>query len=113
MRALGGDEFTAKVVATEIAHQICSHYGRTTMYVPVLSRELKLSKRDERIWASYHQDSATARRCTYARLREVALEERVTERHLYRIAAMIRGREAIAAAGRQPELPGMPETPAA
>lgn len=104
VRALGVDEPTAIRVATEIAHRMCFHYGRTTMYVPIHSRELELSARDERIWDKYHQDSATARRCTYQRLREVAGEEGLTERHLYRIAAMIRTRDS---AGAQPELPGL------
>ena len=92
----------AREVATLIAHRICFQYARTEMYVPAVL-ELELTKRDQQIWDLYHADSPGARRCTTARISELAAQFALTERQIYSILTLQREREI---AARQAQLPG-------
>jgi Mor family transcriptional regulator len=97
------DGAAARALATRIAHRLCFEYGRTQMYIPAVI-ELELTERDAEIYRKYGDDSPNARRFTHARLRELAAEYNLTERHLYNVLALARRRDIQA---RQPDLPGL------
>lgn len=113
---LGPDEATAREVMRTVAHDICTMYARSYMYVPV-DMEFELSARDKDIWRKYGEDSATARKFTPARIAELATEYCITTMQIYCITRLMRKREAAARekdfADRQGDLPldGGPSDP--
>ncbi len=109
VRAFAGsgplDEEQARQRMTEVANQLCVQYARTSLYVPA-ALQLKLTPRDEEIWAKYGLEGAGGvRPYSSARVQQLATEYGFTVRHVYNIVAMMRDLEA---ARRQPGLPGIP-----
>ena len=99
-----GDDL-AKDVATEIANELCERHGKSNFYVPE-NYEPLLTRRDEALLAALERDSATARRYSLPRLREVAQEFKLSERQVYNIQRLGAQR---ASKQAQPGLPGIPE----
>lgn len=97
---LGLEDGLARDLMREIAHEICSQYGRTFMYVPA-DLGFDLERRNQEIWTKYGQSTpGGARAWTQERVEELAAEYRVTSIHVYRILAQFR-------AAMQPRLPGL------
>lgn len=104
-------EEAARDLMTSIAHQLCSQYARTNMYVPAVL-ELPLTARDEQIWQEYSQPvfgTEGTRPYTAARVTEVAAKHNLSERHVYSVLALMRAREQ---KRLQVQLPGFEEVDA-
>jgi Mor family transcriptional regulator len=110
VRTLEVDEQLAREVMRTVAHELCSQFQRTYIYVPV-DLQYQLSQRDRDIWAKYGSDSATARKFSATRLAELAAEYQLSTVQLYCIVRLMRERaraeEAREFAQRQPTLPGI------
>lgn len=100
----GLDETAAREHMTSIAHELCFQYARTSLYVPA-SLQLRLSPRDEEIWAKYSAEGpGGVRPYSSARVQQLATEYAFTVRHVYNIIALMRDLDA---QRRQPGLPGI------
>lgn len=97
---LGLEDSLARDLMREIAHEICSQYGRTFMYVPA-DLGFGTDRRNKEIWSKYGQSTpGGARGWTQERVEELAAEYHLTTIHVYRILARQR-------AALQPSLPGL------
>lgn len=108
--SLDVSEEAAKVVATDIAHRICSQYGRSYMYVPT-DLDFELSARDKEIWRKYGEDGPGergARRWTRDRVDELATEYDLTPQQIYNIVRLMHRLEV---KDRQGNLPGLEPQP--
>lgn len=110
VRTLEVDETLAREVMRTVAHEICSQFQRTYIYVPV-DLQYQLSQRDREIWEKYSSDSATSRKFSPGRLSELATDYKLTTVQMYCILRLMRARaraeEAREFAARQPTLPGI------
>jgi Mor family transcriptional regulator len=110
VRTLEVDESLAREVMRTVAHEICSQFQRTYIYVPV-DLQYQLSQRDREIWDKYGSDSATARKFSPSRMAELAAEYKLTTVQMYCILRLMRARaraeEAREFAERQGRLPGI------
>ena len=86
------DETLAREVMRTVAHEICSQFQRTYIYVPV-DLQYELAQRDKDIWRKYGEDSAAARKFSPARVAELAQEYQLTTVQLYCIVRLMRTRE--------------------
>lgn len=99
-------ETQAAEVMRQIAHQVCFMNAKMTIYIPE-ALELKLSKRDEDIWAEYQVDGPAptcARKFSPARIEELATQHNLTVVQIYNILRLMKKREV---AARQGVLPGI------
>lgn len=90
----------ARAAMREIAHEICSQYARSVLYVPA-DLEFALSRRDAEIWAKYKADGPDgARKFSPQRVVQLADEYQMTTQHIYRIVQLMQRREVEARPGR-------------
>ncbi len=103
VKELGGPRDRAEAVMAKVAVGILAEFARHTMYIPA-----GFDARNEAIYGSYGEPSATAGAYTRARVEELAAQHGLTARQVYSIIGVQRAREL---ASRQPLLPGF-DTPA-
>lgn len=94
------DEDRARERMMAIAQSICFQYAKAILYVPV-DMEVRLSKRDDEIWAEYGQDGPDgARKYSPDRVNQLSVQHGLTVSHIYCIARLMLKRELESRKGR-------------